>query len=192
MPQAPLRDSLAGSAEHCRDEHGERHKRLDRLEQLWTVAALFPAGQDQRRCLPVPPRRHRATSRFRRGYSQARSICAAGPPSGKRAESKTPMADYDDGCRVKSISTKCPTKKSRTSSSPPISRRENASVSRRHSRRSSESLAKTCKSGSHKPVARMPFDLGDDPARLRPASGLIGEIGVISPFGGRPTGRASR
>jgi hypothetical protein len=29
--------------------------------------------------------------------------------------------------------------------------------------------------------ARMPFDLGDDPARLRPAPGLIGEIGVISP-----------
>ena len=56
-------------------------------------------------------------------------------------------------CRVKSISTKCPTKKSRTSSSLPISRRENASVSRRHSRRSSESLANTCKSGSHRPVA---------------------------------------
>src|ERR1700716_433238 len=63
------------------------------------------------------------------------------------------MADYDDGCRVKSISTKCPTKKSRTSSSLPISRRENASVSRRHSRRYSKSLAKTCKSGSHRPVA---------------------------------------
>src|SRR2546430_624348 len=63
------------------------------------------------------------------------------------------MADYDDGCRVKSISIKCPTKKSRTSSSPPISRRENASGSRRHSRQSSKSLAKTCKSGSHKPVA---------------------------------------
>src|SRR3982074_2194868 len=63
------------------------------------------------------------------------------------------MADYDDGCRVKSISTKCPTKKSRTSSSPPISRRENASVSRRHSRRYSKSLAKTCKTGSHRPVA---------------------------------------
>jgi hypothetical protein len=29
--------------------------------------------------------------------------------------------------------------------------------------------------------ARMPFDLGDDPARLRPASGLIGEIGVGAP-----------
>ena len=48
---------------------------------------------------------------------------------------------------------KCPTKTSRTLSSPPISRRENASVSRRHSRRSSKSLAKTCKSGFHKPVA---------------------------------------
>ena len=54
------------------------------------------------------------------------------------------MADCDAGCRVRSTSTKCPTKKSRTSSSPPISRRENASVSRRHSRRSSKSLAKTC------------------------------------------------
>src|SRR5438105_5648217 len=63
------------------------------------------------------------------------------------------MADYDDGCRGKSRSTKCPTKKSRTSSSLPISRRENASGSRRHSRQSSKSLAKTCKSGSHKPVA---------------------------------------
>ena len=72
---------------------------------------------------------------------------------GRRAESKTPMADYDDGCRVTSISTKCPTKKSRTSSSPPISPPENASGSRRHSRQSSKSLAKTCKSGSHKPVA---------------------------------------
>jgi hypothetical protein len=38
-------------------------------------------------------------------------------------------------------------------SSLPISRRENASGSRRHSRQSSKSLAKTCKSGSHKPVA---------------------------------------
>ena len=40
-----------------------------------------------------------------------------------------------------------------TSSSPLISRRENASVSRRHFRRSSKSLAKTCKSGFHRPVA---------------------------------------
>src|ERR1700737_1018217 len=30
-------------------------------------------------------------------------------------------------------------------------------------------------------LARMPFDLGDDPARLRPASGLIGEIRVGTP-----------
>src|SRR5205807_1776744 len=73
--------------------------------------------------------------------------------SWQKEESKTLMADYDDGCRVKSISTKCPTKNSRTSSSLPISRRENASGSRRHSRKSSKSLAKTCKSGSHKPVA---------------------------------------
>ena len=34
-----------------------------------------------------------------------------------------------------------------------ISRRENASVSRRHSRRSSKSLAKTCRSGFHRPIA---------------------------------------
>src|SRR5438132_9344806 len=63
------------------------------------------------------------------------------------------MADYDDGCRGKSRSTKCPTEESRTSSSLAISRRENASGSRRHSRQSSKNLAKTCKSGSHKPVA---------------------------------------
>src|SRR4030081_1399298 len=39
--------------------------------------------------------------------------------------------------------------------------------------------------------ARMPFDLGDDPARLRPASDLIGEIGVIRdhPDGRSPTNR---
>ena len=55
--------------------------------------------------------------------------------------------------RVRSTLTKCPTKKSRISSSPPISRRENASVSRRHSRQSSKSLAKTSKFGFHKPVA---------------------------------------
>ena len=72
---------------------------------------------------------------------------------GRRAESKTPTADYDAGCRVRSTLTKCPTKTSRTSSSPPISRRENASVSRRHSRRSSKSLAKTSKFSFHKPVA---------------------------------------
>ena len=44
--------------------------------------------------------------------------------------SKMPTADYDAGCRVKSTSTKCPTRKSRTSSSPPISRPENAWASR--------------------------------------------------------------
>ena len=57
------------------------------------------------------------------------------------------------GCRVRSTLTKCPTKKSRTLSLPPISRRENASVSRRHSRRSSKSLGKTSKFSFHKPVA---------------------------------------
>src|SRR5580700_652202 len=74
-------------------------------------------------------------------------------PRGKRAESKTPTVDYDAGCLVRSTSTKCPTKKFRTSSSPPISRPENAWASRPLSRRSSKSLAKTCKSGSHSPVA---------------------------------------
>src|ERR1700751_1049081 len=69
-------------------------------------------------------------------------------PRGKRAESKTPTVDYAAGCLVRSTSTKCPTKKSRTSSSPPISRPENAWASRPLSRRSSKSLAKTCKSGS--------------------------------------------
>ena len=44
-------------------------------------------------------------------------------------------------------------RKSRTSSSPLISRRGNASASRRHFRRSSKSLAKTFKSGSHRLVA---------------------------------------
>src|ERR1700723_1855345 len=74
-------------------------------------------------------------------------------PLGKRAGSKTPTVDYDAGCLVRSTSTKCPTKKFRTSSSPPISRPESAWASRPLSRRSSKSLAKTCKSGSHSPVA---------------------------------------
>src|ERR1700747_3650547 len=74
-------------------------------------------------------------------------------PRGKRAESKTPTVDYAAGCLVRSTSTKCTTKKSRKSSSPPISRPENAWASRPLSRRSSRSLAKTCKSGSHSPVA---------------------------------------
>src|ERR1700730_16381783 len=74
-------------------------------------------------------------------------------PRGKRAELKTPMAGYDAGCRVRSTSTQCPTRKSRTSSLPPISRPENAWASRPPSRRFSKSLAKTCVSGSHKPVA---------------------------------------
>src|SRR5580765_3888926 len=61
-----------------------------------------------------------------------------------------PTADYDAGCRVRSTSTKCPTRKSRTSSSPPISRPENALASRLLFRQFSKSLAKTCKSGSRK------------------------------------------
>src|SRR4029077_14731800 len=74
-------------------------------------------------------------------------------PRGKRAGSKMPTADYDAGCPVKSTSTKCPTRKSRTSSSPPISRPENAWASRPLFRQSSKSLAKTCKSGLLSPVA---------------------------------------
>ena len=49
-----------------------------------------------------------------------------------------------------STSTKCPTRKSRTSSSPPISRPPNAWASKLLFRQSSKSLAKTCKSGSRK------------------------------------------
>src|SRR5208337_2349376 len=73
---------------------------------------------------------------------------------GRRAESKTPMADYDAGCRVIPTSTKCRMTKSRTSSSPLILR--NASASRRRSRRSSKNLAKTCKSASHRPLHLAP------------------------------------
>src|SRR4029077_2682666 len=68
-------------------------------------------------------------------------------PRGKRVGSKMPTADYDAGCRVRSTSTKCPTRKSRTSSSPPISRPENAWALRLLFRHSSKSLAKTYKSG---------------------------------------------
>jgi hypothetical protein len=39
--------------------------------------------------------------------------------------------------------------------------------------------------------ARMPFDLGDHPAQLRPASGLIGEA-CMSPDNGLPTSEARR
>ena len=68
---------------------------------------------------------------------------------GKRAGSKTPTVDYAAGCPVRPTSTKCPTRKSKTSSSPPISRPENAWASRSPFRQSSKSLAKTCKSGLH-------------------------------------------
>ena len=77
----------------------------------------------------------------------------------------TRMADL---CLVRSTSTKCPTKKSRTSLSPPISRPENAWASRPLSRRSSKSLAKTCKSGLHSPVA-----LG---SRIQEVSEIIGNM----------------
>ena len=73
---------------------------------------------------------------------------------------KTPTVDYATGCLARSTSTKCPTKKSRTSSSPPISRPENAWAARRLSKRSSKSLAKTCKSGSHRSVALGSRDRG--------------------------------
>src|SRR6476661_557402 len=79
-------------------------------------------------------------------------------PRGKRAGSKMPTADYDAGCRVRSTSTKCPTRKSRTSSLPPISRPENAWASRLLFRQSSKSLAKTCKSGSHKALLHLALE----------------------------------
>ena len=77
-------------------------------------------------------------------------------PRGKRAGSKTQTADYDAGCPVRSTSTNCPTRKSRTSSSPPSSRPENAWASRPLSRQSSKSLAKTCKSALHGPLNLAP------------------------------------
>src|SRR5689334_9947945 len=69
-----------------------------------------------------------------------------------------PTADYDAGCRVRSTSTKCPTRKSRTSSSPPISRPENALASRLLFRQFSKSLAKTCKSGSRKALLHLALE----------------------------------
>src|SRR5689334_25063123 len=69
-----------------------------------------------------------------------------------------PTADYDAGCRVRSTSTKCPTRKSKTSSSPPISRPENALASRLLFRQFSKSLAKTCKSGSRKALLHLALE----------------------------------
>src|SRR5205085_11485112 len=77
-------------------------------------------------------------------------------PPGKKAASKTPMADYDDGCRVTSISTSSPITTSRRSSSPLISRPANASASRHRSRPSTPNLEKTSKSVSLDPVALHP------------------------------------
>src|SRR6188472_3341922 len=85
-------------------------------------------------------------------------------PRGKRAGSKMPTADYDAGCRVKSTSTKYPTRKSRTSSSPPISRPENALASRLLFRQFSKSLAKTCKSGSRKALLHLALESRDTSA----------------------------
>ena len=64
----------------------------------------------------------------------------------------------DAGCRVRSTSTKYPTRKSRTSSSPPISRPENALASRLLFRQFSKSLAKTCKSGSRKALLHLALE----------------------------------
>src|SRR5689334_25169946 len=69
-----------------------------------------------------------------------------------------PTADYDAGCRVRSTSTKCPTRKSKTSSSPPISRPENALASRLLFRQFSKSSAKTCKSGSRKALLHLALE----------------------------------
>ena len=71
--------------------------------------------------------------------------------SWQKAGSKTRTVDYAASCLVRSTSTKRPTKKFRTRL-PPISRPESAWALRPLSRRSSKSLAKTCKSGSHSPV----------------------------------------
>src|SRR5580693_2901718 len=81
-----------------------------------------------------------------------------------------PTADYDAGCRVRSTSTKCPTRKSRTSSSPPISRPENALASRLLFRQFSKSLAKTCKSGSCKALLHL---------ALESRGGLLGGLGGL-------------
>src|SRR6476660_5726445 len=101
-------------------------------------------------------------------------------PRGKRAGSKMPTADYDAGCRVRSTSTKCPTRKSRTSSLPPISRPENAWASRLLFRQSSKSLAKTCKSGSHKALLHL---------ALESRTGLDK---LMRGFDGRPTLKLTR
>src|SRR6185503_6995939 len=95
-------------------------------------------------------------------------------PRGKRAGSKMPTADYDAGCRVRSTSTKCPTRKSRTSSSPPISRPENALASRLLFRQFSKNLAKTCKSGSRKALLHLALESRDH----RNAKGLRQFTGI--------------
>src|SRR5208282_3215236 len=89
------------------------------------------------------------------------------------------MADYDAGCRVISTSTKCRMRKSRTSSSPLISRRGNASASRRRSRRSSKNLAKTCKSASHRPLHLAPESTRSPAATVEDQSD---EVGIYCPL----------
>ena len=84
---------------------------------------------------------------------RAMMLCDAYASWQKGRGRKPPTADYDAGCLVRPTSTKCPTRKFRTSSSLPISRPENAWASRPLFRQSSKSLAKTCKSGLHSPVA---------------------------------------
>src|ERR1700752_2232326 len=114
----------------CETIYAFIYRAAQRAEQLWR----YLTRRHKRR----RPRQSRPSQR---GFAMPM-------PRGKRAESKTPTVDYAAGCLVRSTSTKCPTKKSRTSSSPQISRPENAWASRPLSRRSSKSLAKTCKSGS--------------------------------------------
>src|SRR5215467_3991252 len=74
-------------------------------------------------------------------------------PPGKKAASKTPMADYDDGCRVTSILTSSPITTSKRSSSPLISHPANASASRHRARPSMPNLEKTFKSASLEAVS---------------------------------------
>src|SRR3954449_12829387 len=107
---------------------------------------------------------------------------------GKKAASKTPMADYDDGCRVTSISTSSPIKTSRRSSSPPISRPVNASASRHRSRSSSPNLEKTSKSASLDAVALRSGIQAEQPAK--PPGGTDASFGSLESHASNDAGDA--
>jgi hypothetical protein len=82
-------------------------------------------------------------------------------PHGKKAASKTPMDAYVDGCRVTWISTECPKRKSRRSSSPQTSRRANASASRD----AIPGLARRAWQGRSNPLLLTPLHLAPDSRR---------------------------